>query len=789
MRQCAKCGTQNASERDFCTNCGEYLRWDPTGFMQAVPAPPPQAPPPAAPPPQGHPQQPPPQGYAAPPPPQNYIPQHPPAQPQVPQGPPPPQAQPVAAEPVVITLRAPGVEAMGPPTVEVEPGGTLQLVALIRNQSGIVDNYDLVLEGLPAAWWSISPTTVYLVPYGSGAPGFEQEVTIELKPPRAPEAEARPWQFQLVAKSRAQGGARVGAGPGTMVVRPFVEFQTDIRPQKGSGRRKATFTVTVKNKANAPVDVNLSATDPQDEYRFEFLQEKDRVSPVPGKNASTKFDVIPPKQRWIGAPQDVRFEVTPQAVGEQPSNPVRATFVHKAWLPRLDQDRHPDPAADGGRRLPGLEEPAGAAAGRGAGPAPDRPERGRRLQGPARGEARARRGQGGGVRGLPPRHRHQAGPGGRRQGQGEHEGQHHHRRRHDDQEGAERRRPELRGRQQGDQGARSRDRHRATRPIRSPTSSSRASSPGAARRPRRARPSTSSSRTCRRRARSRGGLQRGGRVERPRSSRATRRAARTRAAARTPAAATAAADTGGGGGDTGGGGDAAAVAAAAVGKSAAEAKEALAAAGLTPVENVVIAPDPPGTVLNAKEEGSNVNLTISGGYPLLAYDKDGDLFVASGADGKDEKPIAKSDDVEEQPAWNKNGTLIAYRRGPDIETGRIFLVDPNDPQSARPLTSEGFDDRRPAFSPERQGDRLRARHDAPRRTTTSASSASAPARASRAASRTRPRTSAGRTGRRTGSRSSSSRRPRRTPRRSRRRSTRRPPRRARRPPTGCATPS
>ena len=105
-----------------------------------------------------------------------------------------------------------------------------------------------------------------------------------------------------------------------------------------------------------------------------------------------------------------------------------------------------------------------------------------------------------------------------------------------------------------------------------------------------------------------------------------------------------------------------------MGKSAAEAKEALAAAGLTPVGNVVIAPDPPGTVLSAKEEGSNVNLTISGGYPLLAYDKDGDVFVASGADGKDERPVANSDDAEDQPAWNKNGTLIAYRRGPGRST-------------------------------------------------------------------------------------------------------------------------
>jgi hypothetical protein len=37
MRTCQSCGLQNPDDRDFC-ECGEYLRWDPTGVL-AVPTP------------------------------------------------------------------------------------------------------------------------------------------------------------------------------------------------------------------------------------------------------------------------------------------------------------------------------------------------------------------------------------------------------------------------------------------------------------------------------------------------------------------------------------------------------------------------------------------------------------------------------------------------------------------------------------------------------------------------------------------------------------------------------
>ena len=38
MRICSSCGRENPDDADFCV-CGEYLRWEPTSHVQAVPTP------------------------------------------------------------------------------------------------------------------------------------------------------------------------------------------------------------------------------------------------------------------------------------------------------------------------------------------------------------------------------------------------------------------------------------------------------------------------------------------------------------------------------------------------------------------------------------------------------------------------------------------------------------------------------------------------------------------------------------------------------------------------------
>ena len=46
-----------------------------------------------------------------------------------------------------------------------------------------------------------------------------------------------------------------------------------MRPQRGAGRRKADFAIAVRNKANAPVDIDLMASESEESHRFEFEDE------------------------------------------------------------------------------------------------------------------------------------------------------------------------------------------------------------------------------------------------------------------------------------------------------------------------------------------------------------------------------------------------------------------------------------------------------------------------------------------------------------------------------------
>ncbi len=316
MRTCQSCGRENPPDRDFC-ECGEYLRWDPTGFVDAItpemaaaaaaeaaPPPAPAAPPPApaaTPAPPG----------AAPPEPPQPVPTGP-AKTQVhAAAPPPPPAAQAAAEPeheaATITLRLPDEDAVKGETlaVGVHPGDRSRVRALIRNQSGIVDNYLVSVLGLPEDWFSVLPDTVYLVPYGSGGT-YEQEIEIHFHPPRTAEAEARIWELQVVAQSKAQERTAASA-PLLLGIQPFEQHDTKVKPERASGRRKADFGVAVRNKANAPVYVAFAAKEADDACGFSFTPPAAEIAP--GETVETRLRVRPPKQIWIGRPTERRLEV------------------------------------------------------------------------------------------------------------------------------------------------------------------------------------------------------------------------------------------------------------------------------------------------------------------------------------------------------------------------------------------------------------------------------------------------------------------------------------------------
>jgi beta-lactam-binding protein with PASTA domain len=231
-----------------------------------------------------------------------------------------------------LVLRLPDAEeqATGPVSAGVKPGERLILLALIRNESGIVDNYDIAVRGLPAGWWTVTPATAYLVPYGTSG-NYEQEVQVHVHPPRTPDAQARPWAYEVTAFSRAYQ-TEVAAAPATVNIEPYQDVVGKVAPDRAAGRLKARFVLTLRNRANAPAEVLLEAVDAEGECEFRFAQPS--VTIDPGRGLEAPFTVFPAKQIWIGRPKDRPIRVTATPVGApQPPPPMPATYRQRAWLP------------------------------------------------------------------------------------------------------------------------------------------------------------------------------------------------------------------------------------------------------------------------------------------------------------------------------------------------------------------------------------------------------------------------------------------------------------------------
>jgi beta-lactam-binding protein with PASTA domain len=322
VRVCRSCGRENADEMDFCA-CGEYLRWEPTNLVPAVAAPvvspsAPAAADGAAPAKELDPNLTVAPDVAAPAPPAPGTPGS--------GGAPPGSA--------ALILRLPEDDSayQGVVSLAVEPGARATMLGLIRNQSDVVDNFDLTVRGLPEDWWTVAPATAYLVPYGTGGT-YEQEIQIHIHPPRSPEAQARPWSFEVVAASRTYGG-EVAAAAASVTIGPYFDVATELRPERASGRLKARYKLIVRNKANARTEVGISAEDTDAECQFRFAAPS--VALEPGNAMECPFTVFPPSQIWIGRTKEHRFQVTALPIGVElklPPPPRIAVYRQRSWLP------------------------------------------------------------------------------------------------------------------------------------------------------------------------------------------------------------------------------------------------------------------------------------------------------------------------------------------------------------------------------------------------------------------------------------------------------------------------
>jgi PASTA domain-containing protein len=297
VRECPNCGHPDHQQRDFCASCGEYLRWDLTEEQPVRPA---TAPTPTS------------ERSQAPDP--------------APRRPEPPTAvmQPIAEKPAPVALILHATQATAP------AGGLATFAGTLRNQSGVVDNYDFRVSGLPAEWVDLPPTA-YLLPYGS-AEGHEQTFQLAVMPPRAPEAEARAWPFTLEVVSRDSGQVAARADA-TLVIEPFHQVEVHAKPQRRRGRTRGTYALEIVNAGNADASVALTAADTDD--ACEIRVDPPAVRVAPGRRGTARLRVRPRRAIWWGRADEHRFDLR-AALREDPAHvpaPPQLVFRQLPWIP------------------------------------------------------------------------------------------------------------------------------------------------------------------------------------------------------------------------------------------------------------------------------------------------------------------------------------------------------------------------------------------------------------------------------------------------------------------------
>lgn len=282
---CPKCGSIEREGEDFCV-CGEYLGWDdpePPAEDETVPAEP--APEPA------------------------------------------PDDRPDVAS---VELRLPDREHRpgAPVRLKVDPGQTAKLVARVRNEGRLVDDWTVTVGGMPEDWWTVKPDVVSLLPQ-SDRDGDAQEVEIELHPPRDVSAEARDWPLEVVA-TPVDTGAAVTREPFTLTVARFSAHTLDVRPRRSTGRRAGHHAVTVHNRGNSRLDARLEAFDDDGAGRYAF--EPPLLDLRPGESRVSQLQARGAAPIVVGKDRELALAILSHAGDEEPQR-AEAAYRQRAWLP------------------------------------------------------------------------------------------------------------------------------------------------------------------------------------------------------------------------------------------------------------------------------------------------------------------------------------------------------------------------------------------------------------------------------------------------------------------------
>ena len=139
-------------------------------------------------------------------------------------------------------------------TVNVEPGGQVDVRLRVRNVSEIVDQITFQAVGIDPSWVVVTPPELRLFP------GTEEFVTVSVSPPRSADTPLGQVTFALRVISTEDPGGSV-AEELTLVIGSYDQRGGELHPRTSTGRSKGEHQLAIDNFGNTPINPTLAGGD------------------------------------------------------------------------------------------------------------------------------------------------------------------------------------------------------------------------------------------------------------------------------------------------------------------------------------------------------------------------------------------------------------------------------------------------------------------------------------------------------------------------------------------------
>lgn len=208
--------------------------------------------------------------------------------------------------------------------VDIAPGSTAFLELHVTNLADEEEAVSIISSGVTASWTNVQPRTLTL------APGSEQTVEVEVRPPRLPSTSFGPTSLAVRIVPHEHPDETITAET-VLVVSASTERQLTLLQQALRGRRGAVFELVLDNRGNTVASCRLELVDHSG--RVDATFDPPSVGVEPGGSTLVKMRLRAKRSLWERRARTIPFRVDATQTGS-PTTSASGTFAQSPAVPR-----------------------------------------------------------------------------------------------------------------------------------------------------------------------------------------------------------------------------------------------------------------------------------------------------------------------------------------------------------------------------------------------------------------------------------------------------------------------